>query len=132
VGIFSSVGFDPNTATPLAGSDAVGTTHAWGFNTLDQPIPDGNYYVGAFMDVNGNQNYDAATEPAGFYGGLPTPTVIHVTNGADTKGVVIPISDPAATFTGGAAVMAWPAAKHNANFQRLCDAIRQNQLQASR
>jgi hypothetical protein len=129
VGLFDAIGFSP-TDLPVAGTDAFGVAREWGFNTLDQPLPDGNYYVGAFMDTNTNGDLDPG-EPSGFYGGLPAPTAIHIANGNDISGIVIPISDPL-TAANSSVNVAWPAAKHNAAFQRMCDVVRQAQLQASK
>jgi methionine-rich copper-binding protein CopC len=130
VGLFDTSNFSP-TDSPVAGTEAFGAEHAWGFNTLDQPLADDTYYVGAYMDVNINGNYDPATDPAGFYGGLPAPTALNISNGHDISGIVIPIADPV-TAANSSVHLAWPAAKHNAQFQRLSDAVRQAQLQASK
>ena len=129
VGLFDTDGFSP-TDTPVAGTDAFGAQREWAFNTLDQPLPDDDYYVGAFMDVNGDGDYNPLMEPAGMYGGLPVPTALHIANGADISGIVIPISDPIPVSS--SASISWPAAKHNAVFQRLREVVRQNQLHASR
>jgi hypothetical protein len=83
------------------------------------------------MDINGNDTYDPAIDPAGFYGGLPTPTSLNISDGHDISGIVIQISDPVLT-TNASGNVAWPAAKHNAAFQRMCDVVRQAQLQASK
>ena len=111
VGLFDKVGFTP-ASEPVYGFEAFwpdGT--AWSFWQLDTAFPDGDYYVGAFLDANDNLTYDAASDPAGFFGGLPTPTTITVANGSDTNGIVIPIVDPLTTAS--AQSVAWRKdAKH--------------------
>lgn len=129
VGVFTSAGFNP-TDSPVGVADAFGVDHEWSFNTLDQPIPDGDYYLGAFMDLDFSGD-PGPNEPSGFYGGLPAPTAVHIANGNDISGIVIPISDPLTAATSSLNV-AWPAAKHNAAFQRMAEAVRQAHLQASK
>ncbi|HET6348910.1 MAG TPA: Ig-like domain-containing protein, partial [Candidatus Krumholzibacteria bacterium] len=88
VGIFETAGFDPTTSTPVAYTEAYWPgSPEWGINTLDNPLPDGNYYVAAYLDVNDNVTYDPATDAAGVYGGIATPTAIHIANGADISGI---------------------------------------------
>ena len=131
VGLFDTNGFTP-TSQPVTGTEGSGTDHEWAFNTIEGTFQEGNYYVGAFMDVNLDGNYQPASEPAGFYGGLPAPTALNLANGHDNTGVVIHITDPVLTASAPAPAMIWPKAKHNASFQHLVDFIRQSQLQASR
>jgi methionine-rich copper-binding protein CopC len=132
VGLFDTSGFSIDDS-PVVGTDAFDVDHKWSFNTLDGAFPEDNYYVGAFMDINTNGNYDPAIDPAGFYGGLPTPTTVDLENGHDNTGIVIQITDPPAMVNAPAtAGMVWPKAKHNAVFQRLSEIVRQSQLQASR
>jgi hypothetical protein len=78
--------------------------------------------------MNGNGTYDPLMEPAGMYGGLPAPTALHIANGADISGIVIPILDPIPVSS--SASISWPAAKHNAVFQHLREVVRLSQLQA--
>ena len=130
VGLFDTSGFS-STDEPVAGTEAFGVEHVWGFNTLDQLLADDTFYAGAFMDLNNNGTFDAGSDPSGFYGGLPTPTSLNISNGHDISGIVIPISDPAPPANASLS-QTWPAAKHNAVFQRMCDAVRQAQLQASK
>ena len=130
VGLFDTNGFSP-TDSVVVGTEGSGVDHEWQFNSIDGLIPAGSYYVGAFMDMNDDGNYQPLTEPAGFYGGLPAPTAINMANGHDTVGIVVHITDPVVTMTASNSVV-WPQAKHNARFERLVDLIRQNQLQARR
>jgi methionine-rich copper-binding protein CopC len=130
VGLFATSGFSP-TDVPVAGTEAFDVDNQWSFNSIDGSIPEGTYYVGAFMDVNNDGSYQPASEPAGFYGGLPAPTALTMANGHDNIGVVIHITDPAAAVAGApAAAMIWPKAKHNAAFQHMVEVVRQSQMQA--
>jgi methionine-rich copper-binding protein CopC len=53
VGVFEVVGFDP-TSPPAYGTFASWPGYTtWGFNTLDDGLADGTYYLGAFLDLNG-------------------------------------------------------------------------------
>lgn len=130
VGLFDTNGFSIDD-TPIAGTDAFGIDNEWIINQLDSGFTEDTVYVGAFMDVNLNGDYDPASEPAGFYGGLPTPTSVSLSNGVDRTGIVVPISDPVPGLIVTAPVL-WPKAKHNPAFQRLVDMVRQSQQQASR
>lgn len=137
VGLFDTNGFSI-TDDPLAATDASGIDHAWSYNSaegtlLGGPFVEGSYYIGAFMDINFNGTFEPDTDPAGFYGGLPAPTAVNMTNGADRTGIVIPISDPVpGLVVHGPASVVWPKAKPNAAFQRLVEMVRQGQQQASR
>jgi methionine-rich copper-binding protein CopC len=131
VGLFDTNGFTV-TSQPVVGTQASGIDHVWEFNTIEGTFQEGNYYLGAFMDVSGDGNYQPATEPAGFYGGLPAPTALNMANGHDNLGLVIHITDPVVTASAPAPAMIWPKAKHNVGFQHLVEFIRQSQQQASR
>ncbi len=106
VGLFNKVGFsptnDPDYATEAFWPDGI----AWSFWQLDFEFPDGQYYVGAFLDANDNFTYDPGSDPVGFYGGLPTPTTITVDSGSDTNDIVIPIVDAPPTTSSHRSV-AW-------------------------
>jgi len=137
VGLFDTNGFSI-TDEPLAATDAFGPEHDWLYNSGEGalaggPFVEGNYYIGAFMDINSSGSFEPLVDPAGFYGGLPAPTAVNLTNGADRTNIVIPISDPApGLVVRGTASVVWPKAKPNASFQRLVDFVRQSQQQASR
>lgn len=135
IGLFDTTGFSLDDA-PVAGTEAqFGVFGEWLYNSVDGgftgPFVEDSYYVGAFMDVNEDGDYQPASEPAGFYGGLPSPTAVNLTNGADRTGIVIPLTDPATNLLAPNAIV-WPKAKPNAAFQRLVDLVRQGQQQASR
>jgi uncharacterized protein YegL len=54
--------------------------------------PNGEYYVVAFMDLNGNHHYESTTEPAGAYGDDPPEPII--VNGADIYNIDFTLYDP--------------------------------------
>jgi hypothetical protein len=123
VGLFDTDGFTL-ASDPVAGTIASWPGEPqWGFNTAEGVIPDDEYYLGAFIDVNENGEYDPLTDPAGFWGGLNTPISINVVNGADFFNIVIPVQDPLTVAPGTTAVK-WPVTKRNAKFERLCEAVR--------
>ena len=97
LGLFVTAGFDPSNS-PDYEADAQWPDDP---EVYFEGFPDGSYYVGAYMDVNGINGYQPG-DPVGFYGGLPTPTAITIQNGSDRNDVVIPILDPptAAQATG--------------------------------
>jgi hypothetical protein len=108
VGLFDTTGFDPdNIPAQVMGSedgfDMVHEQHFYvgsAFNSVDP----GTYYVGAFLDVNFNESYDPATDPAGLYmnGGSPVP--VTVADDSDVLDVLIYLEDPQG---GGFRTSAW-------------------------
>ena len=125
VGVFEVVGFDP-TLPPAYGAFIYWPYEtAWSFNTLDDGLADGSYYLGAFLDLNGNFAYDPATEPAGLYGGLQTPTAVTIANGRDVLDIEITMQDPVTSLRSTAKV-AWPAPAQRAPWlTRLSELVRQ-------
>jgi len=132
IGIFATAGFDPATSSPLAYTEAYWPGYPeWGVNTLDTPLPAGNYYVAAYLDVNDNTDYDPATDAAGVYGGLATPTAVHIANGNDISGIVVLMADPAPAVTATSHVD-WSSARHGTQYQHLFKAVKEADLHASR
>jgi len=130
VGLFDTIGFDP-TDPPVYATQAYWPEREWQFSTLDNGLVDGDYYVGAFLDVNSNFQYDPAIDPAGLYGGVP-PTAVNVESGSDVLSLVITLQDPAVTAGPSHSVL-WPtSSKPNATFRWLCEAVRQSQLAEKR
>ena len=127
VGVFDINGFNP-TNPPDYGTTAFWPSYLeWRFNTLDDLLVDGDYYVGAFLDVNGNQQYDSGSDPAGFYGGIVSPTAIHLANGSDAVEIVIALED--ATALNPSLGVVWSTdATHAPWFRQLCAAVKQSQL----
>lgn len=128
VGLFEADGFDPqNPGEPIAFGDAYWPDfREWGISTIDQPIPDGDYYVGAFLDVIVNGGLDLGEEPIGLFGG-DNPQVVHIANGSDHSAIVIPLRDPLIPIH-QAATIAWPARKHNPKLEHLLEMIRKAEL----
>ena len=125
VGVFDTVGFDPTQPPDY------GTTANWPYDTrfsvngLDDGLADGSYYVGAYMDVNTNAQYDPGTDPAGFYNGI-IPTAITIANGSDAIGLVIVLEDPVTPTSRATAGVSWPKPAHRAPWlKKLSAAIRQ-------
>jgi len=104
-----SLPFDP-TATPLVTTTAFWPNWPeWGFHTVDG-MPDGTYYVAAFLDANWNDIYDPDYDPAGVFGGT-APTKITVQHGTDFNGLVIPLDDPSGGPMTAQAGIRWPEAR---------------------
>jgi Bacterial Ig-like domain len=120
VGLFDTSGFDP-TDPPVLATEANWPERDWNFETLDGLV-DGDYYVGAFLDVNSNFQYDPATEPAGLYGGN-SPTVVHVENGSDVLDLVITMQDPVTALEKQAVRIQWPAPVNRAPWLEKLSAI---------
>ena len=100
VGLFPAAGFNPATSVAVATVPATGTgTLAFNINTLTaEDFPEGNYVVAAFMDVNGNDVYDAGVDPYGVYGGT-SYDAIDVSDGEDTSSVNVTLFDPLVSAT---------------------------------
>lgn len=128
IGAFDVNGFDINNLGP----PDFGTEEWWPYEdefmmsemeTVD--FAPGHYYVGAYMDLDGNQDYDPVTEPAGFYGGVPSPTAVDLTGGRDGLGIHITLADPP-TVTSSAQVTWGASGKKNVEwFKRLSAIVRQ-------
>ncbi len=136
IGLFDTNGFSVTDA-PLAATEASGFDHEWSYNSAEGaigggPFVEGSYYIGAFMDLNLNGDYDPEVEPAGFYGDLPAPTAVNLSNGADRTGITFPINDVPGAGRVGTTAVQWPKAAHKPAFQRLAEFVRQSQQQASR
>lgn len=106
IGLFEVNGFDPGQPPDYATAQfwyGSGTSY-WMHDFFDG-FPDGTYYVRAYLDVTMNGLYDAAEDPAGFYGG-DTPIPIVISRGSDANDVVILLEDPGPTTS--PAAVAWP------------------------
>ena len=123
VGLFDTDGFDM-TSTPVAVLQRFWPVPiAWSFSSLFG-IPDGDYYVAAFLDVDGSETFTASVDPWGVYGGSAARNVVHIENGNDIFGILIPISDPANSASSSAVV--WPRAKHQTRIDRMIEAVRKS------
>lgn len=124
VGAFDTTGFDINNLdNPAFGTEGyLPGSGEYRISAWDEGLADGTYYIGAFLDVNGNTSPDPG-EPANFYGGLP-PTPVTVENGSDAFGIDITLDD-AAVF---GAASGWrgrgePARSPRANLLRRLSAV---------
>ncbi len=103
VGFFDTTGFNltGNLPDPDFGIDNLSVVFDtdWRISELESypPLVAGTYYVGAYMEVDGNPGYDPDTEPAGFHMNYATQELIPVTvqNGSDALGIDIYLADPA-------------------------------------
>ena len=96
VGVFDE---DPSGGDiePITGTDgaSLGNDPEYVVHQFDANLAPGTYYVGAYLDINGDTQFDPLNEPAGFYmdgGSLGTVTIA---NGSDVFDVDIEILDPA-------------------------------------
>lgn len=78
------------------------------FHEFQDGLVDGTYYIGAFMDINYNGDYDPATDPAGFLGVGYEMTPVTVENGEDSgDGIVVILQDPEPTTQSSAQTVSW-------------------------
>lgn len=95
VGLFNPTGWDPGTSPPVL--TVITTwpgTRTYAINSLQVgTIPNGNYLVAAFIDVNSNTLYDEATEPFGVFGG-ESPDAINIAGGSDAPDTNLFLDDP--------------------------------------
>ena len=125
VGLFDTTAFDPESLNPEYGTDGQSIVYDNEFivHEFDDGLVEGTYYIGAYLDVNYNYNYDPETDPAGFYeiGG----EMAHVTveNGEDSgDGIVVVIEDPSALASSNLRMVSWT--KVNADGSRMSPRLR--------
>lgn len=87
-GIFSVETFDPDN--PDAVTIAI---PEFSFVSYFDMPPTGKFYLGAYVDVDNNDAYDAGIDPVGFYGG-DSLIELTIANGSDIKGIVFEVEDP--------------------------------------
>jgi hypothetical protein len=96
VGVFDTLTFDPDNLEPEYGTD--GENIAWDpyfrFEEFDDSLVAGTYYIGSFMDVNFNEQYDPEIDPAAFYGVGDEMTPVTVEHGQDALDIHIILEDP--------------------------------------
>jgi hypothetical protein len=121
-GLFDTAGFDPNTSVPVISTEVVdGGTWDYSINELDTgPIPEGSYYVAAFMDLDDDGIFQPGSEPMGVYGG-DTPIAVHVTHGVDKSDVNITLHDPAPGMRANA--VRWPVSRRSGKAQQFIEAL---------
>ncbi|HEX6791646.1 MAG TPA: Ig-like domain-containing protein [Candidatus Krumholzibacteria bacterium] len=128
VGIFETAGFDPATSQPVAGTEAYWPDFSsYVINSIDVgPIAAGNYYVGAFLDVNDDGDYQPATEPAGLFGGTP-PDAVDLSSGKDAPNTNILLLDPTPGMN-AATSSHWKTTPHAKWLQNVSRAVREAQV----
>ncbi len=69
VGAFDTTGFVDTVTVfqPLYGTEADYYNPDYQLSSLEGSLADGTYYIGAFVDANGNMQYDPDYDPAGMY-----------------------------------------------------------------
>lgn len=112
IGVLDTTGVDlsnPGSLTPDYVTDASWPSYpSWSVDELDYGLVPGTYYVGAYLDVNGNTKPDAG-EPLAFYGSGGVPTPITLEHGDDALNVAIVLNDTAAAAAGPA--VTWQVTK---------------------
>jgi hypothetical protein len=102
VGLFDTSTYDPENLNPEYGTDPQRVVWDPYFSVSsfqENPLVDGTYYIGAFMDVNDNGSYDPETDPAGFYEIGGEIAWVTVENGEDSgDGIVVELDDPEVTL----------------------------------
>jgi methionine-rich copper-binding protein CopC len=98
VGLFSPTNFNRNTSVPIVATTSTWSgTGTYSINSLTVgPIANGSYYVGGFMDVNGNGLYDPGTDPFGLVGSGNVPQPITLNSGKDFPNTTLTLLDPTA------------------------------------
>lgn len=77
------------------GPNHLGSEPQYVMHEFDVALAPGTYYVGAFLDVNHNGDYDPAEDPAGFYMDGASIGTVTIANGSDGLNVDIVLYDPA-------------------------------------
>jgi hypothetical protein len=133
LGLFKTAGFDPHNPSDelvVAVADAYRDSQ-WYFNSLAQEIPEGDYYLAAYLDVN-DDGLDLSIDPYNWYGGPGAPIALHLVNGKDVGDIVIPLSDPVPGMASVKHIAPWRARKENATFRHLGDVVRRSQQIANK
>jgi len=110
VGLFDTTTFDPEALDPDYGTE--GSSIVWDdefrFHEFGDGLAEGTYYIGAYLDVNYNGDYDPATDPAGFYGVGGRMDHVTVENGEDSgDGIVVSLLDPDITAAANMRAVSW-------------------------
>jgi hypothetical protein len=133
-GLFHAPEYDAANAMPFSAESRGSDDYTFSFLLTDNPFPDGNYYVGGFVDMDDDGWYTPGLEPFGMYGGVSSPTLIHVDNGRDFPHIVVPVADPSTAPQRNPATTAlrWPLHHMDRKIQSLMDAINAAAAKANR
>ena len=110
VGLFDTTAFDPGSLNPDYGTDGQSIVYDDEFivHEFNDGLVDGTYYIGAYLDVNYNYDYDPATDPAGFYEVGGEMAYVTVENGEDSgDGIVVVLEDPEITASLNMRAVSW-------------------------
>ena len=124
-GLFHASTFDPGNPNPVWAAVNGADDYSWRFVVGTNELTDGDYYVGGFIDINDDDSYTPGVEPTGMYGGLNSPTRLHIENGNDFLHIVIPMEDPASVSQRSSAAKSvrWPIHRPDRNLQSLMDTL---------
>jgi hypothetical protein len=131
-GLFDVSTFDPENPVPdyTGHSRNIVEDPEFKFSELGDGLTEGTYYIGAYLDVNFNAEYDAAIDPAGYYETDEQLIGVTVENGEDSgDGIVVVIYDPSIRAQQLMGKAAWTASNPSRNrldpkLRRLLENIR--------
>jgi hypothetical protein len=128
VGLFDTLTYDPGNLDPEYGTDPQNIVWDPYFNVneFEDGLVEGSYYIGAYMDVNYNGDYDPETDPAGFYEEGGELAWVTVENGEDSgDGIVVVLQDPVVLAKRGISWASWvkPASSKGSLNPALLEAI---------
>jgi hypothetical protein len=110
VGLFDTTTYDPENLNPEYGTEGDNIVYHDEFRVheFNDGLVDGTYYIGAYLDVNYNDDFDPATDPAGFYAVGEDLIPVTVENGEDSgDDIVVIIYDPEAFASSYPRIESW-------------------------
>ena len=107
VGLFDINGYDPLSEPDYSSYASWPEYPEFWFDGFDNGPSEGTFYIGAFLDINGDFFYDPAEDPAVFYD--DPQDAITVENGSDLNDIALYLQDPVPGTA--ATAIRWPAKK---------------------
>jgi hypothetical protein len=110
VGLFDTTTFNPENLNPDYGTEGSNIVYDDEFivHEFGDGLAEGTYYIGAYLDVNYNGDFDPATDPVGFYGVGEVMDHVTVENGEDSgDGIVVILLDPEPIAVGNIRTVSW-------------------------